>query len=97
MTEQEGFLRELDHIERQITALQDYLCEAELYPEQLEPWARLRRAVSLFLTRRYVLRQVQQLHLRRRIIHNCYLYVHKREPEDRPVVESSGTVRTYHP
>lgn len=97
MAKTEVFPRELDRIEQRITALQDYLYEAELYPEQTRFWAKLRRAVSLFLVRRYVLRQIQQLYLQRRVIRNCYLYVHKREPEDRPTVENTAMVRTPHP
>ncbi len=96
MTNVEKLSRDLDQIERQISALQDYLYEAELYPEQDRPWARLRREVSLFLIRRYVLRQIQQLYLRRQIIYNCYQYVHKREPEDLPV-EDTGPIRTRQP
>ncbi len=97
MAKSEGFPRELDRIERQIAALHDYLYEAELYPEQTQSWARLRRAVSLFLIRRYVFRQVQQLHLQRRIIRNCYLYVHKKEPENLPLVENSEPVQARRP
>jgi hypothetical protein len=80
MEKSEYSLEQLDQIERRISALQDYLYDAELYPEQVERWARLRRAISLFLVRRYVLRQIQQLCLQRRVIRNCYLYVHEREP-----------------
>lgn len=97
MAQWEDFPRELDRIERQVAALQDYLYEAELYPEQTRPWARLRRAISLFLIRRYVFRQIQQLYLRRRIIRNCYLYVHKKEPEHPPLVENSEPVQARRP
>ena len=83
MTNAEKLPRDLDHIERQISALQDYLYEAELYPKQDRPWARFRRAVYLFLIRRYVFRQIQQLYLRRQIIHNRHQCVHGREPEER--------------
>ncbi len=93
MAEWGDFPRELDRIERQIAALHDYLYEAELYPEQTQPWARLRRAISLFLTRRYVFRQIQQLHLRRRMIRNCYLYVHKKDPEHVRPVENHAPVQ----
>ena len=97
MAEPEDFSGELDRIEREISALQDYLYEAELYPPQTQPWPRLRRSISLFLTRRYVFRQLQQLHLRRRIIRNCYLYVNKKEPEASPTPGNTGPVGTRHP
>ena len=71
MTKSEIYSREFDRINQQITALQDYLYEAELYPEQTRPWTRFRRSVFLFLLKRYVFRQIQQLHLRRRAVHNC--------------------------
>ncbi len=97
MANAEKLPRDLDHIEQQISALQDYLYESELYPKQDRPWARFRRAVSLFLIRRYVFRQIQQLYLRRQIIHNCYQYVHEQEPENRSIAENARMVRTYHP
>lgn len=97
MAEMEVFPRELDRIEQRIAALHEYLYEAELYPEQIRFWAKLRRAVSLFLVRRYVLRQIQQLCLQRRMIRNCCLYAHKREPDDRLTVENTRTVSTHHP
>lgn len=85
MTNAEKLPRDLDRIEQQISALQDYLYEAELYPKQDRPWARLRRAATLFLIRRYVFRQIQQLSLRRQMIHNCHQCVHGQEPEERPI------------
>ena len=94
MAETEVFPRELDRIEQQIASLQDYLYEAELYPEQTRPWAKLRRAVSLFLLRRYIFRQIQGLHLRRRMILNCYLYVHKKEPECPPLPRDTGRIQS---
>ncbi|MGB3680872.1 MAG: hypothetical protein WA990_00135, partial [Rubrobacteraceae bacterium] len=87
----------LERIEQQIVSLQDYLYEVELYPEQTKPWAKLRRAVSLFLVRRHVLRQLQQLFLRKRVIHNCHLYIHKKEPERPPIPENAGPVRARRP
>lgn len=96
MTNAEKLPRDLDHIEQQISALQDYLYEAELYPKQDRPWARFRRAVYLFLIRRYVFRQIQQLSLRRQMIHNCYQYIHRGEPEEY-LTEDTRPVRTHHP
>lgn len=93
MMSTEVFPKELDRIEQQIADLQDYLYETELYPEQTRPWPRLRRAVSLFLVRRYVLRQIQQLSLQCRMIRNCYIYVHKRESEYPPLVEENEPIQ----
>lgn len=95
MTKLEIYSREFDRINQQIAALQDCLYEAGLYPEQTRLWTRFRRSVFLFLLRRYVFRQIQQLHLRRRAVHNCYLYVHKREPESLPLEDEAGLIHAH--
>lgn len=94
MAKTEVFPKEFDRIEQQISVLQNYLYEAELYPEQIEPWAKLRRAISLFLIRRYIFRQIQELHLRRRAIFNCYLYVHKKEPKRPPLIHDNERIQS---
>lgn len=71
---------ELGRIEHQISSLQDYLYETELYPQQPGTWARLRRTIHLFLTRRYIFRQIQQLHLQRQIVRNRYSCTHEWNP-----------------
>lgn len=88
------FPKELDRIEQQIAALQNYLYEAELYPDQTRTWAKLRRAISLSLLRRYIFRQIQELHLRRRAILNCYLYLHKKEPKRPSLIQDNGRIQS---
>ena len=95
MTKPEIYSREFDRIDQQIAALQVYIYEAELYPEQNRPWTRFHRSVFLFLLRRYVFRQIQQLHLRRRAVRNCYMYVHKREPESLPLEDEAGLIHAH--
>ena len=97
MAETEVFPKELDRIEQQIAALQNYLYEAELYPEQTRTWAKLQRTISLFMLRRHIFRQIQELHLRRRVILNCYLYVHKKEPERPSLIRDNEGVRAHSP
>jgi hypothetical protein len=84
MSKEERILQEIEHLELQIAELQNYLYEVELYPRQTELWPRIKRAVSLFLLRRQVTRQVQYLHLRRRMYRNCYVHVFKKEPRNGP-------------
>lgn len=84
MSKEERVLQEIEHLERQVAELQEYLYEVELYPPQTDLWPRIKRAVSLFLLRQQVTRQIQQLHLRRRMYRNCYVHVYKREPQSRP-------------
>ncbi|MGB3633100.1 MAG: hypothetical protein WA982_03585 [Rubrobacteraceae bacterium] len=96
MSKKDNLLREIDIVDRQISGLQDYLHEAELYPEQTQRWSRIKRSIYLFLLRRYVTRQIQQLHLRRRGFRNCYVYLFKEEPHSGPVEEQrepAGTTR----
>lgn len=76
MTEIEISPKDTDKIEQEIESLGDYLCDAEMYPEQIEAYAKLRRTVYLFLLRRHIRNRTQQLYLRRRMIHNCYPYIH---------------------
>ncbi len=85
----------MDRLDQQIAGLRVYLYDAELYPEQVELWPRIKRSVSLFLLRRYVRRQIQQLHLRRRGFYNCYVYLFKEEPRSQPLEqrEPAGTTR----
>ena len=87
MSKKENLLREIDRVHQQIVGLRVYLYDAELYPEQVDLWARIKRSISLFLLKRYVRRQIQQLHLRRRGFRNCYVYLFKEEPESRPLDE----------
>lgn len=87
MSKKENLLREIDRIEEQIAGLQGYLCEAELYPEQVQLWPRIKRFVYLFLLRQQVTRQIQQLHLQRRGFLNCYEYIFKERPQSRPLDE----------
>ena len=87
MSKKANLLREIDRIDQQIAGLQDYLYDAELYPEQMQPWHRLKRYVYLFSVRRHITRQIQQLHLRRRGYRNCYVYLFKEEPYERPLEE----------
>jgi hypothetical protein len=94
MAKTEVFPKEFDRIEQQIASLQDYRYEAELYPGQTRSWAKLRRAISLFLLRRYIFRQIQELHLRRRAIFNCYLYVHKKEPKRPPLIHDNERIQS---
>ncbi len=84
MSKEERVLQEIESLEHQIAGLQEYLYEAELYPPQTDLWPRIKRAVSLFLLRQQVTRQVQQLHLRRRMYRNCYVHVYGREPQSSP-------------
>ena len=96
MSKKDNLLREMDRIEQQISDLRVYLYDAELYPEQVDLWPRIKRSVSLFLLKRYVRRQIQQLHLRRRGFYNCYTYLFKEEPQSRPLEEQrepAGTPR----
>lgn len=96
MSKKDNILRDIDLIDRQIAGLQGYLYDVELYPEQLQAWPRLKRFVYLFSARRYVTRQIQQLHLRRRGLVNCYVYLFKEEPDTVPpeeVPEPAGTRR----
>jgi hypothetical protein len=72
-------LEKLDETEERISALWEHLYEAELFPPQFDSWARIRRSISIFLVRRYVLRQLQHLYLQRRIIENCRKYNRRRE------------------
>lgn len=79
MAKTENLLREIEQLERQIEAFRDYLREAELYPEQVDAWSRLRRTIALFLLRREVSRQIYQLQLRLNAARNCYRFAEKRE------------------
>ncbi|MGF1470999.1 MAG: hypothetical protein ACFB50_04550 [Rubrobacteraceae bacterium] len=81
MSKKSNLLRDIDFIDEQISGLQGYLYEAELYPEQVQPWPRIKRFIYLFLLRKQVERQIQQLHLRRRAFRNCYVYLYKEEPD----------------
>lgn len=63
-------------IDQEIESLGDYLSDAEMYPEQIEAHAKLRRTVYLFLLRRHVRNRTQQLYLRRRTLQNSYPYIH---------------------
>lgn len=87
MSKKDNLLREIDRVDRQIAGLQGYLYDAELYPEQVQTWSRVKRSIYLFLLRKHVMRQIQQLHLRRRGFHNCYVYLFKEEPYSRPLDE----------
>ncbi len=85
MTNKENnLLRQIELVDQQISGLQNYLYEAEAYPAQIETWPRIKRSVALFLLRRQVVRQVQYLHLRRRMFRNCYAQVYRKEPQGRP-------------
>lgn len=94
MSKKDNLLREIDLIDQQIAGLQGYLYEVELYPEQVQLWARIKRYVYLFSIRRQVTRQIQHLHLRRRGFRNCYVYLFKEEPYDRPLEERWEPVGT---
>ena len=94
MSKEDNLLRKIDIVDRQIAGLQDYLYEAESYPEQVQRWPRIKRSIYLFLLRRYVMRQIQQLHLRRRGFRNCYVYLFKDEPQNRPVEEQREPAET---
>lgn len=91
MSKKDNLLREIDVVDRQISGLQDYLHEAESYPEQTQRWPCVKRSIYLFLLRRYVARQMQQLHLRRRGFYNCYVYLFKEEPHSSPIEEQWET------
>ena len=84
MNKEHNLLRQIKLVDRQISDLQDYLYEAEAYPAQIEPWPRIKRSVALLLLRRQVMRQIQYLHLRRRMFRNCYAHVYRKEPQNRP-------------
>lgn len=96
MARQAPLSDEIDRIDRQITALRDYLHDAESYPEQVDLSGRVRRAVSLFLIRRHTARQIQYLLERRRMLHNCYQYTRRRRPGNAAPIED-GPIRTYRP
>lgn len=85
MTKKQNLLQSIDRLDQQIAGLQDYLYDAELYPAQIQFWPSIKRAVALFLLRRQVTRQIQQLHLRRRMFRNCYAYLYDEEPESPPL------------
>lgn len=87
MPKKDNLLREIDRIDRQISVLRVYLYDVELYPEQTQPWPRIKRSVYLFLTKRHVMRRIEQLHLRRRGYRNCYIHLFKEEPQSRPLEE----------
>lgn len=90
-TKEDNLLSNIELVERQISGLQNYLYEVESYPEQIELWPRIKRSISLFLLKRQIMRQVQYLHLRRRMFRNCYVYVYKEEPRGRPVADEELT------
>lgn len=92
MSKKDNLLRSMDLVDQQIASLRVYLYDAELYPEQVEFWPRVKRSVSLFFLKRHVRRQIQQLHLRRRGYRNCYVYLFKEEPESRPLDEQREPV-----
>lgn len=94
MSKKDNLLQEIDRVEQQIAGLRVYLYDAELYPEQVQLWPRIKRSIYLFLIRRHVMRQIQQLHLRRRAYRNCYVYLFKEEPHSRPLDEQREPVRT---
>lgn len=84
MAKTDNILREIELLERQIEAFGDYLREAELYPEPADAWGRIKRAVSLFLLRQDVARQVHQLRLRHNAALNCLRYAEKLENSREP-------------
>lgn len=85
----------MDLIDQQIASLRIYRYDAELYPEQVQLWPRIKRSIYLFLIQRHVRRQIQQLHLRRRGYRNCYVYLFKEEPEIRPLDEQREPAGSY--
>ncbi len=95
MSKKDNLLQSMDRIDRQISGLRVYLYDAELYPEQVQLWPHIKRSIYLFLVRRQVMRQIQQLHLRHRGYRNCYVYLFKEEPESRPLDEQREPVGTY--
>ena len=95
MSKKDNLLRSMARIDQQIAGLRVYLYDSELYPEQVQLWPRIKRSIYLFLIRRHVRRQIQQLHLRRRGFHNCYVYLFKEEPQSRPLDEHREPVETH--
>lgn len=81
MSKKDDLLRDIDSVDRQIAGLQGYLYDVELYPNQMQLWPRIKRYVYLFSVKRHVTRQIQHLHLRRRGLVNCYVYLFKEEPQ----------------
>jgi hypothetical protein len=79
MSGSKSLLREIELLDERIEELQDYLCEAESYPPQTSLRGRLSRAISLFLLKREVTRQIGNLRLRRAAARNCYLAAIRRE------------------
>ncbi|CAN5885476.1 hypothetical protein BH23ACT11_BH23ACT11_15880 [soil metagenome] len=91
MSKRDNFLRDIERVDGQIANLQVYLYDAALYPEQIQLWPRMRRTIHLFLVRRHVTRQIQQLNLQRRGLRNCYVYLFKEEPTRTPYFEQRET------
>ena len=96
MSKKDNLLREIDRIDQQIAGLRVYLYDAGLYPEQVQLWPRIKRSVYLFLTKRHVMRRIEQLHLRRRGFRNCYVYLFKEEPRSKSLEEQREPVGSYH-
>lgn len=87
MSKKYNLLRDIDRVDEQIAELQGYLYDVELYPLQVQTWPRVKRFVYLFSIKRHVTRRIQHLHLRRRGLVNCYVYLFKEEPHSMPLEE----------